>query len=206
MSFLFSLGFIVLSALILGSLFGAYGILGTNLLATLFMLISVWLFYAVKCKKLIPSPKDYLELPDSFDLSPGDVISLDIRDTEDISLVTEQIQLFCKGHRIDSKTGMKAALCFEELAINIISFGFPKCKGQPGIDLRLVFSKDEMVMRLRDNCPMFDVERYIAQEIDGTDQSAELRLGLKMISGLADNISYVHSLDNNNVIIRFPKQ
>lgn len=206
MSFLFSLGFIVLSALILGSLFGAYGILGTNLLATLFMLISVWLFYAVKCKKLISSPKDYLALPDSFDLSPGNVISLDIRDTEDISLVAEQIQLFCKGHRIDSKTGMKAALCFEELAVNIISFGFPKCKGQPGLDLRLVFAKDEMVMRLRDNCPMFDVERYIAQEIDRTDQSAELRLGLKMISGLADNISYVHSLDNNNVIIRFPKQ
>ncbi|MBR1751148.1 MAG: ATP-binding protein [Ruminococcus sp.] len=206
MSVLFSLGSIVLSALILGKLFGAYGMLGTNLLAAVLTLITVWLFYAIKCKKPLPSPKDYLALPDSFDLSPGDVISLDIRDTEDIALVAEQIQLFCRGHKIDGKTGMKAALCFEELAVNIINFGFPKCKGQPGLDLRLVFAKDEMVMRLRDNCPMFDVERYIAQEIDGTAGSAELRLGLKMISGLAENISYVHSLENNNVIIRFPNQ
>lgn len=152
-------------------------------------------------KKLFPSPDDYLSLPDSFDLSPGDVISLDIRDNEDISLVAEQIQLFCKGHKIDSKTGMKAALCFEELAVNIINFGFPKCKKQPGIDLRIVFAENEMVMRLRDNCPMFDVERYIAQEIDGAE---DIRLGLKMISGLEEHISFVHSLENNNVIIRFP--
>ena len=114
--------------------------------------------------------------------------------------------LFCKGRKIGSKTGTKAALCFEELAANIINFGFPKCKRQPGLDLRLVFAKDEIVMRLRDNCPMFDVERYIAQEIDGTDESAELRLGLKLIGSFAENISYVHSLDNNNVIIRFPNQ
>ena len=99
---------------------------------------------------------------------------------------------------------MKAALCFEELAVNIISFGFPKCKGQPGIDLRLVFSKEEMVMRLRDNCPMFDVERYIAQEIEKTEMQEDIRLGLKMIGSLVDNISYVHSLEHNNVIVRFP--
>jgi anti-sigma regulatory factor (Ser/Thr protein kinase) len=142
-------------------------------------------------------------LPDSFDLSPGDVISLDIRDKEDVSLVAEQIQLFCMGHKIDVKTGMKAALCFEELAVNIITFGFPKCKRQPGIDLRIVFAKNEMVMRLCDNCPAFDVERYIAQEIDRTEDKTSIRLGLKMISSLAENISYVHSLENNNVIIRF---
>ena len=60
-----------------------------------------------------------------------------------------------------------------------------------------------MVMRLCDNCPAFDVERYIAQEIDRTEDKTSIRLGLKMISSLAENISYVHSLENNNVIIRF---
>lgn len=206
MTLLCSLVFIVLSALILGHLFGAYGMLGTNLLASLLTLITVYLFYAVKSKTLLPSPEGYLALPESFDLSPGDVISLDIRDVEDVSTVAEQIQLFCKGHKIDPKTGMKAALCFEELAVNTINFGFPKCRKQPGIDLRLVFAEDEMVMRLRDNCPMFDVERYIAQQIDRTEDKADIRLGLKIIGGLSENISYVHSLDNNNVIIRFPNQ
>ena len=138
--------------------------------------MSVWIFYAVKCKKILPSPEDYLALPDSLHCKAGDVISLDIRDTEDISLVAEQIQLFCRGHKIDAKTGMKAALCFEELAVNIINFGFPKCKGQPNIDLRMVYSHDELVMRLRDNCPMFDVEHNIAKEIDNCEDEEQLKL------------------------------
>ena len=204
MTFLSSIVYTIISAFTLGKLFGAYGVLASDLMRVVLLMLTVWIYYAIVTKKLFPSPDDYLALPDSFDLNPGDVISLDIRDAEDVSLVAEQIQLFCRGHKIDSKTGMKAALCFEELAVNIISFGFPKCKGQPGIDLRLVFSKEEMVMRLRDNCPMFDVERYIAQEIEKTEMQEDIRLGLKMIGSLVDNISYVHSLENNNVIVRFP--
>ena len=198
---LYSLIYLVLSASALGILYGAYGVLCARLLCMVLTLLTVWIYYAIKLRKLIPSPTDYLSLPKEFHRSPGDVISLDIRDEQDVSLVAEQIQLFSKGHGVDSKTGMKAALCFEELATNIIGFGFKKCKGEPGIDLRLVYSEDEMVMRLRDNCPMFDVERYIAKEIDASD--GELRLGLKMVSSLSDDIKYVHSLETNNVIISF---
>ena len=204
MTFLSSVVYTIISAFVLGITFGSYGVLVSDLMRVALLLLTVWIYYTVVTKKPMPSPDDYLAVPDSFDLSPGDVISLDIRDTDDVSLVAEQIQLFCKGHKINENTGMKAALCFEELAVNIINFGFPKCKKQPGIDLRIVFAKDELVMRLCDNCPMFDVERYIAQEIDSNDNEDELKLGLKMIGGLADNISYVHSLDNNNVIIKFP--
>ena len=203
MTFLSSVVYTIISAFVLGRFFGAYGVLASDLMRAALLLLTVWIAYAVFTKKLRPSSDDYLALPDSFDLSPGDVISLDIRDSEDVSIVAEQIQLFCNGHKIDKRTGMKAALCFEELAENIIRFGYPKCKGQPCIDLRLVFTQNEIVMRLRDNCPMFDVEHYIAQEIDRKENDAEMRLGLKMIGGLAENINYVHSLDNNNVIIRF---
>lgn len=121
--------------------------------------------------KVFPSVKDYLTLPDAFYLSPGDIISLDIRDTEDVSLVSEQIHLFCRGHNIDDKTQMNAALLFEELAKNIIQFGFPECKKTPSIDLRLVFTEKELIMRLLDNCPMFNVDRYIAQQVEASPRT-----------------------------------
>ena len=70
------------------------------------------------------------------------------------------------------------------------------------IDLRLVVSENELAMSLRDNCPMFDVERYIAQQIDVSRDDGDMQLGLKMIGGLSGNIRYVHSLENNNVILR----
>ena len=58
---------------------------------------------------------------------------------------------------------------------------------------------------MRDNCPLFDVERYIAQSIDASDDKGNLDLGLKMIRNLAENIKYVHSLENNSVILRFER-
>ncbi len=147
-------------------------------------------------------PGAHSSAPSPGNRDPGDVISLEIRDTEDVSLVSEQIQLFCRGHKIDRKTGMKAALCFEELALNIIHFGFPKCKRNPCIGIRLVISENELIMRLRDNCPMFDVEWYIAHRIDASRDDGDIHIGLKMIGSLTENIKYVHSLENNNVIIR----
>ncbi len=204
MTALSSVIYVVISAFLLGSLFGAYGVLTSNLLLTVMLLLTVWLYYTIQVKSIRPSGNDYLALPDSFDLKPGDVISLDIRDEEDVSVVAEQIQLFCKGHKVDESIGMKAALCFEELAMNIIKYGFPKCKGQPSIDLRLVFTNEGMTLRIRDNCPMFDVERCLVEKVNAAEEEGELHLGLKIIGSLADNLSYVHSLETNNVILKLP--
>ena len=202
MTFLSSIVYTIISAYALGWMFGANGLLASDLMRTLLLLLTVWLYYSVRAKKVFPGVRAYLALPDSFRISPGDLIYLDVRDIEDVSLVTEQIQLFCRGHRIDDLTEMKVALCFEGLAAHTIQFGFPKCKKEPYIDLRLVFTEKELVMRMRDNCPMFDVERYIAQKIEASDDD-NMNLELKMIRNLAEDIKYVHSLDNNNVILRF---
>lgn len=204
MTFLSSIVYAVLSALILGKLFGAYGVLSSNLMLTVMLLVTVWLYYTYQTKTIRPPSDAYLALPGNFDLHPGDVISLDIRNSEDVSTVAEQIQLFCRGHKIDSATGMKAALCFEELAMNIINFGFPKCKSNPSIDLRLVYTKDEMTLRLKDNCPMFDVERVLVDKVNASEEDNTQHIGLRLIAALAGNISYVHSLDTNNVILKFP--
>ncbi len=203
MTFLSSIVYTIISAFTLGKLFDSYGILASDALRILLLMLTVWLYYVVKTKKVLPSPNDYLALPDTFNVHPGDIISLDIRDTEDVSLVSQQIQLFCRGHKIDPKTEMKAALCFEELTVNIIQYGFPKCKKEPCIDLRLVIAEDDLVIRLRDNCPMFDVERYIAQQLNDTREDGDPHIGLKMIASLSENIKYLHSLENNNVILRF---
>ena len=167
-------------------------------------LATVWAYYSIKTRKLLPSKSDYQALPENFQLSPGDVILLDIRDEDDVSLVSEQIQMFCKGHGIDEKSGFEAAVCFEELAANIILYGFPKCKKQPGINLRLVYDTEELILRLQDNCPPFNVGREIVMAIDkGAVDPAE-KIGLRILGGMESNIQYVQSLETNNVIICFP--
>lgn len=197
-----SLLYVVVSAFVLGTLFGAYGILACFLVSDILCLVTVWALYAARLRKPLPSPDDYLNLPDDFHRGPGDVISLDIRDMEDVSLVALQIGMFCKGHKIDRKTGFAASVCFEELAVNTIQHGFPKCAKDPGMDLRLVYHERELIVRLQDNCPAFDVEKQIALALSEGD--AEEHIGMKIIGGMASNIRYVHSLETNNVILRFP--
>ena len=38
-------------------------------------------------------PEDYLNLPDEFQIPPGDIISLDIRNMEDVTLTSEMMSL-----------------------------------------------------------------------------------------------------------------
>ena len=199
-----SLIYVVLSAFLLGVTFGTYGVLASFLVSDFLTLVTVWVYYAVRTRALLLKPEDYMALPEGFHRSPGDVILLDVRDEEDVSLVSQQIQLFCNGHKIDKKIGYKAAVCFEELAVNTIRHGFPKCKKSPGIDLRVVCDEKELIIRMQDNCAAFNVERQIAIAISREASDPDLHLGLKIMSGMASDISYVHSLETNNVLLCFP--
>ena len=198
--------YVVLSAFVLGVVFGAYGVLASLLVSDFLCLATVWAYYAIKTRRLVPTPEAYMALPENFHRSPGDVILLDVRDEEDVSLVSQQIQLFCKGHKIDKQTGYEAAVCFEELAVNTIRHGFPACKKNPGIDLRVVYDPEELIIRMQDNCPTFNVERQIAMALSEGKAEPDEQLGLKVLGGMASDIKYVHSLDTNNVIMRFPTQ
>ncbi len=131
------------------------------------------------------------------------MISLDIRSKEDVSLGSEQIMLFCKGHKIDRKTAYYASLCFEELAENIVEHGFPRNKSSdPMIDLRVVITDNTFVMRLRDNCPQFDVtKQFIAANAENADPTRNI--GIRIISKTASDITYLHAFETNSIIIRF---
>ena len=196
--------YVVFAALILGHLFGAYGILASYLVSSFLSLLTMRLYYSIKLRKVIPELRDYLDLPEHFSIGPGDIIELDVCDDEEVSLTSEQIKLFCKGHKIKDSIGFKASLCFEEITSNIILHGFPRCKKDPGIDLRVVYNPKELVMRIQDNCPAYNVERQIAMAVNDDTLDPEEKLGLKILGGMADDIKYVHSLETNNVILRFP--
>lgn len=203
LTILSSIVYTPLVAFILGYIFGACGVLATELVQTILLLLTIVIHYQINTKKIIPAVDDYLCLPEEFDLPPGDVISLDILNADDATLAAEQIQLFCKGHGFDNNIAMKAAICFEELATFTIRNGFPRSRGgKPSIDLRVVVAENNLVMRIKDNCPAFNVEAEIAKEKRDMDPE-DIRFSLVVLGALAENINYVHSLDTNNVIISF---
>ena len=197
------LAFVLLSGFVLGRLFGVYGILACFTVSDLMSLLAICLFYSIKCRTLFPKRKDFLALPEEYHLRPGDVISLDIRNMDDVSLVSEQIMLFCIGHKINRRTANYAALSFEELAANTVKYGFPQNpSAHPVIDLRAVITEGTFVVRLRDNCPQFDITEYIASTNE-EDSDPTHNIGIRTVSKVADDIIYLHTFETNCIILRF---
>lgn len=195
--------FVVLSAIVLGNIFGTYGILASFFVSDALSLAAVYIYYQIKTHRLVPGKDALLNLPPEFSLSPGDVISVDVRDQDDVTTTSEQIQMFCRGHKYDSKTSYYASLAFEEIAANIIQYGFPKNKKKdPIIDLRVVALKDSLVIRIRDDCPHFDITKRIA-EINENDDDPASGLGIRITSKIAKNIEYTHAFETNNIIITY---
>lgn len=194
---------VFISAFVLGRLFGVYGILACYTASDALTLIAVYIYYAFKAKTILPKGSDYLGLPEYFHLNPGDEISLDVRDKKDVSLCSEQIMLFCNGHKIDSKISYYASLAFEELAVNTVEDGFPKTKAShPMIDLRVVISDNKLVIRMSDNCPQYDVTKHMA-ELNENDSDPLHNIGTKIVCKIASEIIYLRTFDTNCTIIRF---
>ena len=194
---------VLLSAFVLGALFGAYGVLACFTVGDLLSLLVIWVFNMIKSRRLLPTKKDFLGLPASFDLRPGDVISLDIRDKKDVSLASRQMQMFCEGHGIDQKIAYYASLSFEEVAVDLLETGFSgKNPKKVQIDLRAVIVDGTFVIRLCDNCPRHDITSLFAvADMPQTDIAKNI--GARIVSRVAADIDYMRTFDTNNVTIRF---
>ncbi len=57
---------------------------------------------------------------------------------------------------------------------------------------------------MQDNCPAFNVERQIALAVSEGAADLDEHLGLRVLGGMSSDIKYVHSLENNNVFLKFP--
>lgn len=190
---------IVIAAFVLGKMFGAYGIMAAFPVSDLLVLITVYAYYAITKKCFFPKSDDYIGLDDSFHIGPGDVIDLPIKDISEATLTSMQIMLFCKGHKLDGRKAYYASLCVEEMVMNIIEHGFKENNNSGTVDIRAVIRNGEIVIRIRDNCPQFNILNQAKLVAENDDPLANP--GIKLIQKSAKNISYYRTLKTNNTII-----
>lgn len=96
-----------------------------------------------------------------------------------------------------------SSLAFEELASNVVLYGFPlSSSAQPILDVRVVISENTLVIRMRDNCPRYDVTKQIAA-VNDEDCDPLHNIGTRVLSKIAFDIKYLNTFDTNNLIVRF---
>lgn len=191
--------FPLIMALVLGQIFGVPSIWLCFVIGEAIALIVLLVIIRIRNtgKKGLEA---IVPMPGNFGADIEGILEYSIleNDTKVITEMSEQTADFCKTYGADRKTAYFLALAVEEMSGNVVEHGFKD--GKPHrIDLRVIRKKEEWIIRIRDDCTLFNPNDYIAQ-YDNEDAAANI--GLKIVSGIAKEMIYLNTMKLNNLIIK----
>ena len=161
----------------------AVGFVATEIITV----IAAWIFRKSKHKNT-----SFYIVPDK---NPGINLNFSIRSTMDeAAVVHKKIVEFCREKNISSNKANLAAVCAEEMTVNIIKFGG---KTSNWIDINLCLEEDVCRLRIRDNGVNFNPLEY-------NQDSEEFDIhGIELVKKISRSMDYIRAIDMNNTIISF---
>ena len=129
------------------------------------------------------------------DKNPGINLDFSIKSTmEEAGTVNIKIMVFCKKNNVSGNKANLAAVCAEEMTVNIIKFGG---KTSNWIDINLCLEEDICRLRIRDNGINFNPLEY-------TYDHEEFDIhGIELVKKISKSMDYIRAIDMNNTIISF---
>ena len=192
--------FPALVVLIGGALFGTTGVWFFYMIGEVLSLIYIAVVVWKKSKARFGSHESFVCLPKGFGAAPGQAMEMEIGSIDDIQEVAIEAEEFCKEKGVSPRKAMYTALCIEEMANNIVTHGFKDGKDNQ-IDIRLVCKKDELIVRIRDNCVGFDPVKYYNMTKPDMDDPTK-HIGIRMVFKMTKDVKYVNSLGLNCVTMK----
>lgn len=113
---------------------------------------------------------------------------------DNAAVISEDISKFALENNVPERESQIVGLACEEIIDNIAVYGFKKEK-HSSIDVSLKISKDNLLLRIRDDGLPFDPTKY---EFDNNENYSTS--GIQLISKLVDKMSYMRVLNLNNTI------
>ena len=161
----------------------AIGFVATELITV----IAAWIFRKIKHKN-----SSFYIVPDK---NPGTNLDFSIKSTmEEAQAVPVKIMEFCKENGVSGNKANLAAVCAEEMTVNIIKFGG---KTSNWIDINLCLEDDLCRLRIRDNGVNFNPLEY-------SHDSGEFDIhGIELVKKISRSMDYIRAIDMNNTIISF---
>lgn len=113
---------------------------------------------------------------------------------------SQEVQEFCLSQGVDRKRSFHAALCTEELAVNVITHGFSKEYQTLGI--RVFVERDQtLTLRFRDDGFPFDLTEFRKMSEENADNPTK-NIGIRIVFEAAKEVTYFASFGMNNTVIR----
>ena len=166
---------------------GIDGIAVGFVISEIITVLAAYVFRKIKYKK-----SSFYIIPKE---NPGINLDFSIQSTMDeAQKVHREIMSFCSENKIPNKKANLAAVCAEEMTVNIIKFGG---KSSNWIDINLCLEDDLLHLRIRDNGVNFN-------PLDYENDSDEFDIhGIELVKKISKSMNYIRAIDMNNTIITF---
>ena len=166
---------------------GVDGIAAGFVATEIITVIAGWIFRKIKHKNT-----SFYIVPDK---NPGINLDFSIKSTmEEAQTVHKRIIEFCQEQGASKSKANLAAVCAEEMTVNIIRFGG---KTSNWIDINLCLEDDLCRLRIRDNGVNFNPLEY---QYDSEDFDIH---GIELVKKVSKSMDYIRAIDMNNTIISF---
>lgn len=185
----------VLSALVLGNLFGLNGIwLGKFAAGILFFAATMPFLHKYRGGGIL----DYVMATEKdFEPDNRKVCQISVADNmEDVAGACDKLRKFCAESGFERNKVFRICLALEELAGNIVQHGYKDSRKNHFIDIRLVLNDDNSgCLSVRDNGRKFNPLEY---------KYSDSQYGIRIIRGITDRIDYhyVASMNCLNMYIK----
>ncbi len=191
---------IVTCVIALSGIFGLSGVWAAFPAGQL-MLLGLYLIGTLMQRNRADNRSDRLLCIDKgFGVPDEDRLSASLSSMEEVAALSVQTKQFCLDRGIDRKRSFLASLFVEELAGNVIEHGFNDGK-KHNLETVLAVSDDEVIIHVRDDCREFDLKKK-AENWRLDSEHPEKNIGIRMVLGMAKDVSYAGAMNTNNVIVK----
>jgi Na+-driven multidrug efflux pump/anti-sigma regulatory factor (Ser/Thr protein kinase) len=188
----------VFSALLIPTL-GMNGVYIANVLNGVVTLLTVIVYSVLKNRRIPRNTEDLMVIPDSFGVSEDDRMDLTVRSMDEVVLVSERVQQFCLEKGLDARRSALAGLAMEEMAGNVVRHGFQADKKKHSVDIRVVYKKSGVLLRIKDDCKPFDPGEW--KKVTAPSDPAS-NIGIRLVFQIAESVEYQSVLGLNVLSIR----
>jgi Histidine kinase-, DNA gyrase B-, and HSP90-like ATPase. len=116
---------------------------------------------------------------------------------DEVINISKKVIDFCEGLGIDKSTSVKAGLCIEELAGNIVRHGFSK-KSNSVVDIAVVSTVNGLIIKFKDNCEHFNPSEC---ETIFNPEDPSHNIGLRLVNKVSKEMEYQSLLGLNTFSI-----
>ncbi|MBE5906572.1 MAG: hypothetical protein E7277_07250, partial [Lachnospiraceae bacterium] len=181
---------------VLDNLFGIKGVWMSFVAGEVLAFVLLCIFSTVASKSKEGLVDKLLFLPKEFGGDVSCMIERTLISMEQVMDFVHTIPDFCIENGSSKDKANEVALAIEELAGNIIRYGFVDGKHH-GIEAKVMKKNEDWILRLRDDCVHFNPVKYVEEQ----DADVE-HVGIRMIVKRAKDIQYTNTLNMNNLLIR----